>query len=99
MGLFDDVKNMAENATGQDFDQYLDKLPENITEVFDGDFMKNNTQFSDITSFFSEGGFSIDKLADIKNLPLDQLNKFVGEKTNFGNWQEMLQSAAAKFLK
>ncbi len=98
MGLFDDVKNMAESATGQDFDQYLDMLPENLSEVFDADFMKKNTQFGNITSLFSAGGFDVSKLADIKNLPIDGLDKLVGDKTNFGNWQEMLQAAAAKFL-
>ncbi len=99
MGLLDNVKDMAEKATGQDFDQYLDKLPEGLSDVFDADFMKENTQFGDIKSFFSEGGFSVDKLTDVKNLPLDALNKFVGEKTNFGDWASMLQSAASKFLK
>ncbi len=99
MGLLDNVKDMAEKATGQDFDQYLDKLPESLTDVFDADFMKENTQFGDIKSFFSEGGFSVDKLADVKSLPLDALNKLVGEKTNFGDWPAMLQSAASKFLK
>ncbi len=99
MGLLDNVKNMAESVTGQDLDQYLDKLPEGLTDVFDNSFMKENTQFGDITSFFSAGGFDVSKLADVKNLPLDALNKFVAEKSKFGNWQEMLQSAAAKFMK
>ncbi len=99
MSLFDNVKDMAEQATGHDFDQYLDKLPENLSDVFDADFMKKNTQFGDIASLFNAGGFNVQKLADIKNLPLDGLNKLIGDKTNFGDWPAMLQAAASKFLK
>ncbi len=98
MGLFDAIKEQAEEMTGMDLDGLMDKLPENLGDIFDSEFMKENTSLDSIQSLLSLGGFKADKLTDIEGLPMDALNKLIGEKTNFGNWQEMLQKAAAKFM-
>ncbi len=104
MGLFDSLKDQAEDMTGMDLDNLdldglMEKLPDNLSEVFDNDFIKNNSSFESIQALLSAGGFKAENLTDLKNLPLDKLNGLIGDKTNFGNLQEMLMQAASKFMK
>ncbi|MDK2788958.1 MAG: hypothetical protein PWP07_2203 [Epulopiscium sp.] len=64
-----------------------------FSELFPPSFMKKYTDFNSIEEFFEYGGFKIYTQEDYNNIPQEELDKIVYEKTKFKTWKEMLQYA------
>lgn len=65
-----------------------------LTELFPEDFMRKNSQYTNIIEFFDGGGFVFKTEEDFKNIDQDQLDSFINEKTDFGSWEDMYKAAA-----
>jgi hypothetical protein len=78
-------------------------LPSNVKipfeELFDEEFMFENTKCSSISEFFKNGGFEIRNEEDFKNVDDTQLDNYTLENTDFENWKEMYIAATKKYIK
>jgi hypothetical protein len=91
---FDKIKDIAENKL-DDF-----KLGDyNIGEIINDNFISKFTDFNSVVDFVQNSGLSIDKIEDLTNLPLDNVDGIIKKVTQFDDLQEMLKKASSEFLK
>lgn len=63
-------------------------------QIFD-DFIKDQTDFENLNHLFLEAGFIVNNSTDFANVPQDEIDAFVRERTKFSSFTE-LQHAAFK---
>ncbi|MBC1564152.1 hypothetical protein [Listeria booriae] len=66
-------------------------------DLFSNDFMKSNTDYSDIYTFLSEGGFDISNSDAFNNTDEKTLDAYVKSKTNFDSWEDMKGTAGQEY--
>lgn len=86
----DDLAAKAEELDGEH------SVPFN--ELFNSDFVRRNTKFTDMTEFFSAGGFDASTPEAFKAIDDDALDAHVLNATNFNSWEEMKGAAAKEWI-
>ena len=86
--------------------QFLNSLEElsspqqvSFAELFTPDFMQSYTQFQSFELMLEASGFSVESAEDFLAIPETEWGQFVNQKTQFSNWQEMQETAAAELVK
>jgi hypothetical protein len=91
---FDKIKDIAEDKL-DDF-----KLGDyNIGEIINDNFISKFTDFDSVVDFVQNSGLNLDKIEDLTNLPLDNVDGIVKKVTQFDDLQGMLKKASSEFLK
>lgn len=76
--------------------QELEKTEQvSFSELFDQNFMRENTTFASMEEMFEKSGFKIDSPQDFEAVPSDEWDQYVRSNTDFDDWEQM-QAAAAK---
>ena len=81
----EDLQRRAEDLDGDN------NVPFN--ELFDNEFMSKYTEYKSINEMIDNSGFQVETDEDFKNIPDDEWDEFINEKTNFDNWQAMTNEA------
>ena len=61
-----------------------------LDELFPPEFMRQNTDFGSINEMFEASGFKAETEEDLSNVPDDEWNGFVAQRTRFANWDDMI---------
>lgn len=86
-----DFGKLAKTALNQV--KELDLANVKLDEVLTDEFISKNTTLQSVKSFIEKSGFNVSSILDFKNLPVDQLDKFVKSISSFGSWKEMIAKA------
>jgi hypothetical protein len=70
-----------------------------FSELFNKSFLQQYTRFSSISEMFEKSGFKVENKDDFKAIPDDKWDEFIQAHTQFKNWKEMQQKAAAVWTK
>jgi len=70
-----------------------------LTELFTPNFMQSHTQFSSFEAMLKASGFAVESVEDFLAIPDDKWDHFISQQTQFVNWQEMQEAAAAELIK
>ena len=77
--------------------QELEKTEEvSFSELFDQDFMRENTTFASIEEMFEKSGFKIDSPQDFEAVPSNSWDEYVRSNTEFDDWEQMQVAAARR---
>ena len=68
-----------------------------LAELFPPDFLRKHTRFVSLDDMLQQSGFKIESLEDFDDIPADERNGFVTRHTQFSNWEQMVQVAAAEW--
>ena len=68
-----------------------------MSEMFPDSFMRKNSKYMDIDSFFNDVGVFNEE--DFNSIDESKLDNFVKLNSNFDNWNEMKVEAAAELMK
>ena len=63
-------------------------------ELFTREFMQTHSDYVSFDDFFSDSGFT----QSLEDIPDAEWGLYVASKTNFSNWQEMLDAASEKYI-
>jgi len=79
--------------------EFLDSVEIPLKDLLNPKFMErhSNTEFFD--DFFKQGEFSINHHNNVGGIPVDSLNKYVSETTDFNTFDDMISAATDEFLK
>jgi hypothetical protein len=69
-----------------------------MTELFPPDFMTNYTEFEDFDQFLERSRWEIETQADFEEIPEDQFDEYVDERTGFDSWETMLSAAGREYV-
>lgn len=69
-----------------------------LGEMFTERFMKTYTEFSTIDEFWNASPFLTEKEEDFDNINETELDRYVGEVTSFGNWNELVEKAFELYI-
>jgi len=93
---FDELKkrldDLAKNA--EDIDG-AHKVP--VSELFNDAFMRKHTQCQSFDELIEAGGFVVNSPEDFQAIPDADWDAHVNAKTNFPNWQEMINKAGIEW--
>jgi hypothetical protein len=64
-----------------------------IKELMPDSFIQQNTEFTSFENLLESSGFKVEELKD------KGFSDFIASHTKFGDWQEMLDAAAARYVK
>lgn len=81
----EDIRSRAEDIDGEN------NIP--LGELFNSKFMSKYTEFNTIDEMVEKSDFEVETEEDFKNIPDDEWDEYVNEKTRFNNWQEMINEA------
>jgi len=87
----DDLKNKVQSISGER------SIP--INELLTPDFLAACSTFSSAEEMFERSGFKVESQEDFAAIPDDAWDDFISVNTSYLNWQEMLQQAAAAWVK
>ena len=63
-------------------------------ELFTREFMQTHSDYVSFDDFLSDSGFT----QSLEDIPDAEWDLYVASKTNFSNWQEMLDAASEKYI-
>jgi len=63
-------------------------------ELFTREFMQEHSDYVSFDDFLSDSGFT----QSLEDIPDAELDLYVASKTNFSNWQEMLDAASENYI-
>jgi hypothetical protein len=69
-----------------------------ITQLLTSEFMLLNTDFESVESMFRASGYKIESQEDLGAIPDEPWDAFIGSRTRFGSWQQMLAAATKEYL-
>jgi hypothetical protein len=69
-----------------------------MSELFPPDFMRRFTDFLDLDEMFKASGFHVESTEDFAKIPDDAWDRFIAERTLFGNWHEMQEKAGGEWV-
>lgn len=75
----------------------LDGKNVSIYELLNNEFMAENTSFSSLDDLF-ENGLHISSISDLEEYPEDKLDEIISAKTDFDNWEELIEEATAEYV-
>ena len=85
---------------------FLDKIEElegvnqiPINDLFNEIFMEKYTRFSSIDEFFETTEWEVEDKEDLEEIPEQELDTFVRDKTKFSSWEHMLNQAGKEWFK
>lgn len=64
-----------------------------VTELFPPEFMRRHTDFDTFGEMVDASGFKIESQEDFRNIPDQEWDDFVAERTRFLNWKDMMGAA------
>ena len=67
-------------------------------ELFSPEFMAKYTQFRTINEMVAKSPFKVENEEDFKNIPDEEWDSYVKEKTSFQSWNEMMSQAGEEYL-
>jgi hypothetical protein len=70
-----------------------------LSELMNSSFIAAHSQFSDLDSLITASGFKVESAADFAAIPDDEWDVFIAHNTDFADWAEMQESAAAAFVR
>lgn len=66
--------------------------------IFNENFMKQNTNFNNISELITAGGFTVNSQQDFEAIPEDKFDIHIQATTKFASWQEMLGKATEQHI-
>ncbi|MBV7276856.1 hypothetical protein I6U48_28715 [Clostridium sp. PL3] len=78
--------------------EYTEKLKSLLEDIFNEEFMQDNTRFSGFESFKYSSAVFINWDADQLIYNKEVFDNFVKESTNFSSWEEMVQAGTSKYF-
>lgn len=69
-----------------------------VSELLTSEFMLLNTDFESAEAMFVASGYKMESTADLASIPDGAWDSFVGSRTRFGSWEELLSEAAKEYL-
>jgi hypothetical protein len=69
-----------------------------MSELFPPDFIRRFTDFLDLDEMFKASGFHVESTEDFAKIPDDAWDRFIAERTLFGNWHEMQEKAGGEWV-
>ena len=66
--------------------------------LFSPAFMTKYSQFNTIDEMVEKSPFKVESEEDFKNIPDNEWDKFVRERTTFQSWDEMMSKAGEEYL-
>lgn len=72
------------------------KIP--LGELLPPEFVASSSKFSSVQELFDASGFTVNTQEDLKAIPEDKWNAFIVANTSYGDWQELLSAATAKWI-
>ena len=92
----------------EELSKNLDKLTKELesfkkqevsfNELFSPEFMTKYTQFRTINEMVEKSPFKVESEEDFKNIPDEEWDSYVKEKTSFQSWSEMMSKAGEEYL-
>lgn len=67
-------------------------------DLFSPSFMREHTQYESFDRFTAESHWEIETETDLDAIPLDELDRYVAETTQFSSWDAMATTAAENDL-
>lgn len=61
---------------------------------FSRPFMHDHTDFESFAAFCEQSPWALDERSDIRDVPRDQLDAYVADRTDFETWEDMKTGAA-----
>lgn len=83
------ISDFNRNVEPEEIDAIVSSLT--LDEVFNKDFMINNTNCDDLETLISDGGWDINDLSDLVNDPV--FNTHIRFNTKFDCWDDMHSTA------
>ena len=78
--------------------EFLSSVEIPLKELLNSKFMERHSNTGFFDHFFKQGGFSINHYSDIDSIPVDILDKYVSETTDFNTFEDMISTAIDEFL-
>lgn len=69
-----------------------------FNELFSPGFMAKYTQFRTLNEMVAKSPFKVGSEEDFKNIPDEEWDSYVKEKTTFQSWDEMMSKAGEEYL-
>ena len=88
------LATLAENAKNLDGQH---SIP--VVELLSSSFVAACSRFQSAEELFNASSFKIESPEDFQAIPDHEWDVFIKENTNYQNWSEMLQAAAAIWTK
>jgi hypothetical protein len=85
-----DLQRKAEQVDGEH------SVP--LTELFHDEFMLRNTEFPSVETMLEGSGWKIETKEDFANIPDEEWDAFIRERTRFASWDEMKNAAAQEWV-
>lgn len=70
-----------------------------ITDLLTESFIRKYTSLHSAQELFDNSGFKIDSAEDFKSIPDADWDGYISSVSSFNNWQDMLRSATAEYVK
>lgn len=93
----------------KEFNKQIDRIEKSLhkktgikslEDVLDKEFIRENTVYTTNEDFFADmPEVDFEKHDGINRVDMKALNQFIHDKTEFSNWNEMIQNAYAHFHK
>ncbi|RJX20408.1 MAG: hypothetical protein C4575_06625 [Desulforudis sp.] len=85
-----DLQRKAEQLDGEH------SIP--LTELFHDEFMLRNTEFPSIETMLEASGYKIESNEDFADIPDEEWDAFIRERTRCASWDEMKNAAAQEWV-
>jgi hypothetical protein len=86
------------NVLQHDIEKITKEERVTLNDLFPSSFMRKYTQFSTINEMVNNSPFKVESEVDFKNIPDNDWDVYVREKTSFQSWNEMKSKAAEEYM-
>lgn len=69
-----------------------------MNELFTDSFMKSYTEFDSLDEFFAESPWVVESESDFENIPADEIDAYVENRTDFESWDAMLRAGGREYV-